>query len=86
LRAELAALDAVSGALNRGEAARAIALLDAYRHDYPRGILTPEAMVLKAEALDGAGRHGEAVEQARAFLKRHPASPLADRMRHIAGD
>jgi hypothetical protein len=86
LRAELAALDAVSASLSRGEPARAMALVDAYWRNYPRGNLTLEATVLQAEALDRAGRRAEAVEQARAFLKRYPTSPLADRMKHIAGD
>jgi hypothetical protein len=86
LRAELAALDGVSSALGRGDAAGALALLDGYWHDFPHGSLVLEATVLQAEALERAGRHAEAVERARAFLKRHPTSPLGDRMRHIAGD
>jgi TolA-binding protein len=86
LQAELAALDAASNAIARGDATRALALLDAYGRDFPRGSLGMEATVLRTEALDRAGRHAEAVERARAFVKRHPTSPLADRMRRIAGD
>jgi hypothetical protein len=76
----------VSGALGRGDAAGAMALLDAYWRDFPHGSLVLEATVLQAESLERAGRHAEAVERARAFLKRHPTSPLAERMRHIAGE
>jgi TolA-binding protein len=86
LQAELAALDAASKAVAGGDAPRALALLDAYGRDFPRGSLGMEATVLRAEALDRAGRHAEAVERARAFVKRYPKSPLADRMRRIAGD
>jgi TolA-binding protein len=86
LQAELTALDAASSAVARGDTARALAALDAYGRDFPRGSLAAEAMVLRAEALERAGRHADAVQIARAFVKRHPKSPLADRMRRIAGD
>jgi hypothetical protein len=86
LAAELAALDAASSTLVRGDAAGALALLDAYWRDHPHGSLALEATVLQAEALERAGRHGEAVEKARGFLKRYPTSPLAERMRHIVGE
>jgi TolA-binding protein len=86
LQAELTALDGASKAIARGDAPRALTLLDAYGRDFPRGSLGMEATVLRTEALDRAGRHGEAVERARAFVKRYPKSPLADRMRRIAGE
>jgi hypothetical protein len=86
LEAELAALDAASKAVSGGDAPHALALLDAYGRDFPHGSLVAEAAVLRAEALERAGRHAEAVQLARAFAKRHPKSPLADRMRRIAGD
>jgi TolA-binding protein len=84
LQAELTALDAASNAVARGDAPRALALLDTYGRDFPRGSLGAEATVLRAEALDRAGRHAEAVQIARSFVKRSPKSPLADRMRRIA--
>jgi TolA-binding protein len=86
LQAELTALDAASNAVARGDALRALTLLDAYGRDFPRGSLVAEATVLRAEALERAGRHADAVQLARAFVKRSPKSPLADRMRRIAGD
>jgi hypothetical protein len=45
-----------------------------------------EATVLRAEALEGAGRHAEALALASAFVRQHPKSPLVDRMRQIAGE
>jgi TolA-binding protein len=86
LQAELAALDGASKALHQGDAPGALALLDAYGRDFPRGSLAMEATVLRAEALEAAGRHEEAVALARAFVRDHPKSPLVDRMRQIAGD
>ena len=43
-------------------------------------------LVREAEALERAGRHAEAALRARAFVKENPKSPLADRMRRIAGE
>jgi hypothetical protein len=86
LQAELAALDAASKTLRRGDPNGALALLDAYGRDFPRRSLALEATVLRAEALEGAGRHAEAVAVARAFVRQHPKSPLVDRMRQIAGE
>jgi hypothetical protein len=86
LQAELAALDAASNAVARGDAVRALALLDSYGRDFPRGSLVAEASVLRAEALERAGRHSEAVQLARGFVKRYPKSPLTERMQRIAGD
>jgi hypothetical protein len=85
LRAELAALDAASRALDRGDATGALSLIGAYWRSFPRGSLGLEAKVLEAECLDRAGRHAEASAYARAFLAQHPTSPLAGRMRQLAG-
>ena len=84
LAAELSALDAAAKVLARGEAEHAMALLEAYGREFPRGSLALEAAVLRTEALEQAGRHAEAALQARAFVKNHPRSPLAERMRAIA--
>jgi hypothetical protein len=85
LRAEVAALDAASRALDRGDATGALSLIGTYWRSFPRGSLGLEAKVLEAECLDRAGRHEEAAARARAFLAHHPTSPLAGRMRQLAG-
>jgi hypothetical protein len=85
LRAEVAALDAASRALERGDATGALSLIGAYWRSFPRGSLGLEAKVLEAECLDRAGRHEAASAHARAFLAQHPTSPLAGRMRQLAG-
>jgi hypothetical protein len=84
LRAEVAALDAASRAIDQGDATGALSLISTYWRSFPRGSLGLEAKVLEAECLDRAGRHEEASARARAFLAQHPTSPLAGRMRQLA--
>ena len=73
---EIAALDEVRQALNTSPA-QALAALARYHARFPQGALSQEAQVLRIEALRRAGRAGEARSLARAFLARHPSSPLA---------
>ncbi|HEX3849654.1 MAG TPA: hypothetical protein VHW01_01735 [Polyangiaceae bacterium] len=86
LAGELAALDGAAKAIQAGNGAGALTLLDAYARTFPHGSLDLEAKVLRAEALDSAGRHDEAAARARAFVARYPTSPLAVRMRRLAGE
>ena len=86
LAGELAALDGAAKAIQAGNGAGALNLLDGYAHAFPHGSLDLEAKVLRAEALESAGRHGEAVARAKAFVAHYPKSPLALRMRRLAGD
>ena len=86
LTIELAALDAAAKAIQAGNGAGALPLLDAYSRAFPHGTLNLEAKVLRVEALQSAGRHDEAVARARAFVARYPTSPLAEHMHRIAGD
>lgn len=81
LTAELGALDSARVALGGGDAAGALALLDAYGRDYPRGRLGLEAEVLRIHALARSGQKGIARKRAEAFLERHPNSVLASRVR-----
>ena len=50
LAAELALLDEARAALRAGDPARALSLLDRYGREIPRGQLTREAAMLRAEA------------------------------------
>jgi hypothetical protein len=81
LTAELGALDAVRSALAQGDPGGALSLLDAYAKDYPRGRLELEAEVLRIDALARAGQTDLAKKRAETFLKRHPKSVLASRVR-----
>lgn len=86
LAGELAVLDSAAKAIQAGNGAGALALLDTYARTFPHGSLDLEAKVLRAEALESAGRHGEAALRARAFVAHYPTSPLAVRMRKLAGE
>ena len=72
--------------LARGDAEGALTQLDAYARGYPRGRLELEADVLRIDALDQSGRTVAARERAEAFLRRHPHSLLAARVRARLGD
>jgi hypothetical protein len=81
LTAELGALDAARSRLSSGDASGALALLDDYARSYPRGRLVLEAEVLRIDALAKSGQMSAAKRRAEAFLKRHPNSVLASRVR-----
>jgi hypothetical protein len=79
--AELAAIDGARAALARGDANGALARLDSYARTYPRGRLSLEAEVLRIDALARSGQTAAASKRAEAFLRRHPNSVLASRVR-----
>ena len=85
LTAELAALDAARTSLGHADPAGALAALDSYAHDFPRGRLKIEAEVLRIGALAKSGQTDAARKRAEAFLKHHPDSVLASRVRSYAG-
>jgi hypothetical protein len=72
--------DGVS-ALRAGEPARALALFEAHARHYPRGVLAEERDFERALALAALGRHAQARFAADEFLRAHPTSPLATRLR-----
>lgn len=81
---ELAVVESASRALRSGNPQAALGRLAEYRQRFPRGKLALEAQVLRIEALARAGRSSEAARLARGFLKRHPNSPVAARIRRYA--
>ncbi len=81
---ELALVEAASRATRAGNGPLALQRLAEYRRAFPRGKLALEAQVLRIEALALAGRRGEASRLAQAFLKYHPDSPVAARIRRYA--
>ena len=85
LTAELAALDAARTSLGRSDAAAALVALDGYAHDFPRGRLKMEAEVLRIGALAKNGQTDAARKRAETFLRLHPDSVLASRVRTYAG-
>ncbi len=84
LSAELGALDAARSALAAGDASGALTQLDAYARNFPHGKLSLEAEVLRIDALAKSGQTAAARKRAEAFMKRHPDSVLASRVRAYA--
>ena len=81
LSAELGVLDMARSKLAGGDAKGALVVLDDYARTYPRGRLGLEAEVLRIDALSRAGETGAAKKRAEAFVKKHPKSVLAPRVR-----
>jgi hypothetical protein len=86
LAGELAVLDAASASIAAGNSRRGLVLLDAYAKDYPRGRLGLEAEVLRMDALAQSGQADAAAKAAAKFVKRHPDSVLAVRVRRYLRD
>ena len=85
LSAELAALDSARSALAGGDPGGALVDLDAYARNFPHAKLGLEAEVLRIDALAKSGQTAAAQKRAQAFIKRHPDSVLASRVRAYAG-
>jgi hypothetical protein len=83
LTEELRALDGARLALAKGDARRALDGLDGYDRRFPSGRLQLEAEVLRIDALARLGRKDAARQHAEAFLRQHPNSVLATRVRAI---
>jgi hypothetical protein len=86
--AEETALLAESNAeLRGGDARRALSLLDDYDHRYPGGVLREEVLATRVIARCQMGLTPDAASRQAAdlFLRRHPASPLAPRVRSSCG-
>lgn len=67
-----------------GQPARALELLDRHASLYPHGVLAEERDAERALALADLGRVAEARAAIEAFLRAHPGSPLAARLRERA--
>jgi TolA-binding protein len=83
LPAEIAALDRARKALEGGDPAQALGLVDAYEAQYPNGTFSEEAEVLRVEALAKRGDRARATAAGQRFLAAHPTSPHAARIRAI---
>jgi hypothetical protein len=84
LRDEIRLLDRARAALRMRSPQQALQELKLYFEGHPRGMLEPEAAVLRIEALRETGDREKAAAASREFLARHPDGPLADRVRRLA--
>lgn len=80
---EVNAIDRARDALRAGSPLLAIDLLEAYRREWPTGMLGIEATVLGIEARFAAGQRELATRRARAFLATHGESRYAARLRAL---
>ncbi|MFO0625132.1 MAG: hypothetical protein U0325_05895 [Polyangiales bacterium] len=80
LAAEQRLLGPASTALNSGDPARALRLLDEHAARHRRGQLAPERELLRARALVRAGRRSEAEAVAARFRRRYPGHALLPAM------
>jgi hypothetical protein len=68
-------------ALGRNDASQALALLEEHAKRFPRGTLGPERDVSRIMALCALGRTQQAKTHATKFMRKHPRSALAARVR-----
>jgi len=83
LDAETALLDGARVSVRAGRPADALRTLDGYDAQFPDGLLVPEATVVRIEALVKNGDKAGARILGQTFLRAHPDSPLADRVRSL---
>ena len=86
LAEEVEALDRARRALAAGQAKKALVALDRYERRHRRGVLLPEAMLLRAEALAELGDHEAAAQVAKRLVELEPNGPHATRARGLTRD
>jgi hypothetical protein len=85
LREEADVLDAARELLTLGDAAGALARLEAYQRRFAGGALREEALLLRIEALVRAGDRATASAVARHFLQTYPTSVHVRRVAALLG-
>jgi hypothetical protein len=85
LSEEIASMEQVEHALSSHQPARARALLDAMKGRFPHGVLIEERMAARVVAQCALGQSEQARAAADAFLRAHPRSPQAARVRAACG-
>jgi TolA-binding protein len=83
LAEEVDAMERARGAVARGQAAEAMAALDRYDREFPRGRMGHEAAYLRMQALILQGNRAAAQQMAESFLRANPQSPLSPRVRAL---
>ncbi|MEM6996999.1 MAG: hypothetical protein AAF721_41230 [Myxococcota bacterium] len=86
IAAELALVKDATQARNRGDNAKATALLAEHAKRFPSGALSQEREVLRAEVLCAGGQRSKARGLAERFAQRHPKSALLGRMNGVCAD
>jgi hypothetical protein len=82
---ELELLRGAQRALDSGAAAQALASLNQYSREFPRGSLRHEYSMVRVLALCAAGQRTSALRARKDFLEREPNSALAHRVKNACG-
>jgi len=82
---EVELLAEAQSAINAGDGARALVLLDEHARRFPSGAMSQEREAARVFALCALGRTGEARAAAERFLSAFPTSPQAARVRASCG-
>jgi hypothetical protein len=82
---EVALLGAAQRALSSGQPKRALALLEQHRREFPSAALTQERNAVRIMALCKLGQAARARQEAAAFSRQSPESPLTERVRAACG-
>ena len=85
LTAETRLIGNANAALQAGDAARALSLLDEHARRFPGGVLAEERDAERVLALCAAGRTSDARARAERFLRERPRSALAPKVRTSCG-
>lgn len=75
-------IETARAAVAQGDAAHALATLDAYDRSYTQKQFGPEALALRVQALRASGQEGRAQALAREFEQRYPHHPLLSRVQN----
>ena len=82
---ELELLRGAQRALDSGSPTQALALLNQYATEFPRGALRHESQAARIIALCAAGQRSAGLKAAEHFLQAEPSSPFARRVRTACG-
>jgi hypothetical protein len=85
LAEERTLLEQARSALSRGKGTEALHAVAEHERRFARGLLTEERHSLRVHALQLAGRHDEAREQARKFREKYPQSILLPAIEEALG-
>jgi hypothetical protein len=75
LEREVAMIEGARGALERGDEARALVILDAHAREFPHGVLAEEQWALRARALCESGHFAAGRDAVQRLAARSPGSP-----------
>lgn len=82
---EVHLIDEARVALRTGDASRCLRLTAERRQRFPNGVLSPEAALLRIEALTLSGQSELAQREGHRFLLQYPTGPLSGRVRVLLG-